>query len=91
MSNPDYIMPGRQVTVFLFLFNLAQWIVFTFEIQKVRASRVEEGKFSKFTKIIFTNPILFYINALMKNDPLKLELLKTCKHIEFFNHKKQDN
>lgn len=35
-------MPGRQVTVFLFLFNLAQWIVFTFEIQKVRASRVEE-------------------------------------------------
>lgn len=42
MSNPDYIMPGRQVTVFLFLFNLAQWIVFTFEIQKVRASRVEE-------------------------------------------------
>ena len=47
MSNPDYIMPGRQVTVFLFLFNLAQWIVFTFEIQKVRASRVEEGKFSQ--------------------------------------------
>ena len=62
MSNPDYIMPGRQVTVFLFLFNLAQWIVFTFEIQKVRASRVEEGKFCKsppltrfFTNMISTN------------------------------------
>lgn len=27
--------PGREVTVFLFLLNLAQWIVFTFEIQKV--------------------------------------------------------
>lgn len=35
-------MPGRQITIFLFLFNLAQWIVFTFEIQKVRASQVEE-------------------------------------------------
>jgi len=41
-TSQEYIMPGRQVTVFLFLFNLAQWIVFTFEIQKVRASRVEE-------------------------------------------------
>ena len=44
MNDQQYIMPGRQVTVFLFLFNLAQWIVFTFEIQKVRASRVEEGE-----------------------------------------------
>ena len=33
--------PGRQVTVFLFLLNLSQWFVFTFEIQKVRASLVE--------------------------------------------------
>jgi len=41
-SNQEYIMPGRQITIFLFLFNLAQWIVFTFEIQKVRASQVEE-------------------------------------------------
>merc|ERR1712223_274786 len=41
-TSQEYIMPGRQVTVFLFLFNLAQWIVFTFEIQKVRASHVEE-------------------------------------------------
>jgi hypothetical protein len=32
--------PGRQITVFLFIFNLAQWLVFTFEIQKVRASLV---------------------------------------------------
>ena len=35
-------MSGRQITIFLFLFNLAQWIVFTFEIQKVRSSKVEE-------------------------------------------------
>ena len=33
--------PGREVTVFLFLLNLAQWFVLTFEIQKVRASLVE--------------------------------------------------
>jgi len=33
--------PGRQVTAFLFLFNVSQWLVYTFEIQKVRASLVE--------------------------------------------------
>ena len=27
--------PGRQVTAFLFFFNLAQWLVISFEIQKV--------------------------------------------------------
>ena len=42
-SQQKKTMPGRQITIFLFLFNLAQWIVFTFEIQKVRASKVEEG------------------------------------------------
>ena len=40
-SNQEYIMPGRQITIFLFLFNVSQWLVFTFEIQKVRASLVE--------------------------------------------------
>jgi len=33
--------PGRQITAFLFLFNVSQWLVYTFEIQKVRASLVE--------------------------------------------------
>ena len=28
-------MPGRQVTAFLFLYNMAQWLVLSFEIQKV--------------------------------------------------------
>lgn len=37
----EFTKPGRQITVFLFLFNIAQWLVFTFEIQKVRASLVE--------------------------------------------------
>jgi hypothetical protein len=37
----EFTKPGRQITIFLFLFNLAQWLVFTFEIQKVRASLVE--------------------------------------------------
>ena len=54
----DDIMPGRQITVFLFLFNLAQWIVFTFEIQKVRASQVEEGIHFILN---FTTFILLYI------------------------------
>ncbi|CAM6055213.1 unnamed protein product [Sphagnum tenellum] len=39
--------PGRQVTVFLFLLNMAQWIVISFEIQKMRAS-VAESKFFGF-------------------------------------------
>ncbi len=30
-----------QVTIFLSILNLAQWLVVTFEIQKVRASVVE--------------------------------------------------
>eukprot|EP00095_Tigriopus_kingsejongensis_P008824 maker-scaffold280_size224562-snap-gene-0.12 protein:Tk08824 transcript:maker-scaffold280_size224562-snap-gene-0.12-mRNA-1 annotation:"conserved hypothetical protein" len=33
--------PGRQVTIFLFFLNIAQWVVISFEIQKVRASLVE--------------------------------------------------
>ena len=33
--------PGRQVTVFLILFNISQWMVWTFEMQKVRASPLE--------------------------------------------------
>ena len=47
LNNQEYVMPGRQITVFLFLFNLTQWIVFTFEIQKVKASLVE-GEFYGF-------------------------------------------
>ena len=33
--------PGRQVTVFLILFNISQWMVWTFEMQKVKASPLE--------------------------------------------------
>ena len=43
VDNEEQSMPGRQATFFLFLFNLSQWIVITFEIQKVRASKVEQG------------------------------------------------
>ena len=31
----ELIKPGRQMTVFFFMFNAAQWLVFTFEVQKV--------------------------------------------------------
>ena len=53
LDDSEQNMPGRQATFFLFLFNLSQWIVITFEIQKVRASKVEQGKF----KVISTNQI----------------------------------
>ena len=53
LDDSEQNMPSRQATFFLFLFNLSQWIVITFEIQKVRASKVEQGKF----KVISTNQI----------------------------------
>jgi hypothetical protein len=37
----EFAKPGRQITIFLFLLNLAQWLVTSFEIQKVRANLVE--------------------------------------------------
>jgi len=37
----EFAKPGRQITVFLFLLNLSQWLVVSPEIQKVRASLVE--------------------------------------------------
>ncbi len=37
-------MPCRQVTAFLFMYNLAQWIIVTFEMQKMQSS-VEEVEY----------------------------------------------
>jgi hypothetical protein len=34
-EDKEYAKPGRQMTVFFFMFNAAQWLVVTFEIQKV--------------------------------------------------------
>jgi len=34
-------MPGRQICMFMFLFNISQWLVFSFETQKLRASLLE--------------------------------------------------
>ena len=44
-ANNNISKPGRQITIFLFLFNLSQWLVFTFEVQKVRASLVRLSNF----------------------------------------------
>ena len=49
LDDSEQNMPGRQTTFFLFLFNLSQWIVITFEIQKVRASKVEQGNHKFYT------------------------------------------
>ena len=35
--------PGRQYTMFFFLFNISQWLVLTFEIQKFRASLIQSS------------------------------------------------
>ena len=37
--------PGRQFAMFFFIFNLSQWLVITFEIQKFRASVIESDFF----------------------------------------------
>ncbi len=39
-------LPGRQAAAFLFLFNLAQWIVLSFEIQKVGFQKNGPNKIS---------------------------------------------
>ena len=44
--------PGRQITIFLFLFNLSLWLVYTFEIQKARASVVEAEFYGFFSWVI---------------------------------------
>lgn len=44
--------PGRQITMFFFLFNIAQWLVVTFEIQKVRSSLFEEEFFGSLAWIL---------------------------------------
>eukprot|EP00094_Tigriopus_californicus_P008151 TCALIF_07847-PA protein Name:"Similar to Otop1 Otopetrin-1 (Mus musculus)" AED:0.73 eAED:0.73 QI:0/0/0/0.33/0.6/0.5/6/0/408 len=40
-QNDSDTKPGRQVAIFMFFFNIGMWLVFTFEIQKVRSSLVE--------------------------------------------------
>lgn len=35
--------PGRQYITFSFLFNISQWLVLTFEIQKFRASLIQSN------------------------------------------------
>merc|ERR1712241_440676 len=35
--------PGRQYVTFSFLFNISQWLVLTFEIQKFRASLIQSN------------------------------------------------
>ena len=35
--------PGRQVVTFLLLCNITMWIVYTFEVQKVKDSPVQVG------------------------------------------------
>ena len=37
-KDKEYAKPGRQMTVFFAIFNAAQWLIVTFEIQKVGLS-----------------------------------------------------
>jgi hypothetical protein len=40
-NDREYAKPGRQMTVFFFLFNAAQWLIVTFEIEKVHTNIIE--------------------------------------------------
>jgi len=39
----DRSKPGRQVVTFLLICNIAMWIIYTFEMQKVAANPVQVG------------------------------------------------
>jgi hypothetical protein len=46
-KDKEYAKPGRQMTVFFFMFNAALWLIFTFEIQKVETTLIK----SQLTKL----------------------------------------
>ena len=52
-AEQDRSKPGRQIVTFLLICNLAIWVIYTFEIQKVEESpvQVRELVHSKHSKI----------------------------------------
>ena len=53
-QNHDSNKPGRQVVTFLLLCNITMWIMFTFEVQKVKDSPVQVSLFLRgFVESIF--------------------------------------
>jgi hypothetical protein len=42
-SCQDRTKPGRQIVTFLLICNLAIWVIYTFEVQKVEESPVQVG------------------------------------------------
>ena len=53
--------PGRQVVTFLLLCNITMWIVYTFEVQKVKDSPVQVGSGSALSAVDFGGVIQFFI------------------------------
>ena len=60
---------GRQVTAFLFLYNIAQWLVISFEIQKVSSMWDPTGTEAKFETF---NVVSFECVEIFSEVPLEL-------------------
>jgi len=75
--------PGRQVTAFLFLFNVSQWLVYTFEIQKVRASLVE-AKFYGFMPWVIIRRVTLPLAVFFRfhSSVVSIELWKEVYYVE---------
>jgi len=75
--------PGRQVTAFLFLFNVSQWLVYTFEIQKVRASLVE-AKFYGFMPWVIIQRVTLPLAVFFRfhSSVVSIELWKEVYYVE---------
>ena len=50
--------PGRQFAIFSFFFNLSQWLVLTFEIQKFRSSLIQSDFYGLMPWIIIQRTTL---------------------------------
>jgi len=84
--------PGRQITMFLFLFNVSQWLVFTFEIQKVRASLVEAAFYGFMPWVIIrrvTLPLAVFFR--FHSSVVSIEMWKEIYHVDQDEHEHSDS
>ena len=71
-NNHDASKPGRQVVTFLLICNITMWVIYTFEVQKVKDSPVQVKNHNIFVKLqlffflqisykIFSAPLLWIL------------------------------
>ena len=61
-NNHDASKPGRQVVTFLLICNITMWVIYTFEVQKVKDSPVQVKK----TLIFSSNYNFFFYKYRIK-------------------------